>query len=697
MTAEEIVFNKSSSFENEKSCIINIFQHLIFLCILMGLYYLYNFNYFLFHSLAEIYSCIIAGGILFISMSTYSITKNNYFLFLGIGYLFILTLDVFHTITFGDIVISRNFVYDIDTRFWIAARGLELLTYLISFVFLFKQRKNFNYYIVLLFYVIVTSILFIDITQLNTLIPTMRLSSGITSIKIHIEYVYSAGFILCCFFLYKARNKMDKSLFVFLEVSMICKIFSELFFTKYLGVSDFYNMMGHLFKVISYYFLYMGVIVNGLERPFDMIKDDLNNAGHVLVEKENQRRYMEEILYQNEKCYDWIIDNSNNGIVIIKNQKIVFANNTAVYLLGAKNINDVEGMSVKEFMFDDSVDLQEFKDNIDSSNFNEINLMKMNKEIINVEYSINNVMYRGAPANLILLRDLKFKKEIKDLKTNLMENEIELNKSNEFNKILTEFFSNISHDLKTPINVILSAVQLLMMKHNEGNRDDYIKQSNRLLIIIKQNSYRLIRLVSNLIDTSKFESGFLKLQLKNHNIVSIVEDITISVGEYIRSKGVNIVFDTDEEEKIMAVDADKIERIMLNLLSNAVKFTDKGDEILVCVEDKNDYVNISVKDTGVGIPDEKLKTIFDRFAQVDKTLIRNKEGSGIGLSLVKSLTEMHGGNIKVQSKYGEGSEFIVELPVSLIDNSNTEHLDNYDSDDKIDKILIEFSDIYSID
>lgn len=188
----------------------------------------------------------------------------------------------------------------------------------------------------------------------------------------------------------------------------------------------------------------------------------------------------------------------------------------------------------------------------------------------------------------------------------------------------------------------------------------------------------------------------LKLNLHNHNIVSIVEDITLSVGEYVKSRGVNLIFDTDVEEKYMAVDDDKIERIMLNLLSNAVKFTNKDDEILVTVEDNDDFVIISVKDTGVGIPEDKLKMIFDRFAQVDKTLTRNREGSGIGLSLVKTLTEMHGGNIKVNSKLEEGSEFIIELPVTLVEENEEVSITQY-NDSKVDKVLIEFSDIYSYD
>lgn len=696
MEMDKICIKKFNVLTNRNNT--NNFRNFVFLCILIGLFYFYNFNYLLFHSLAEIYSCIIASGILMFSLSTYNMTKNNYFLFLGMGYMCFTILDIFHTLTFEGIMISERFVYDIDTRLWVAARGLEVLTHLFSFVLLYKSHKKFDFYFVFLFFFIITLFLYVDIFHYNIFIPEMRIEGvGITRNKIIFEYILAAGFLVCCIILYFARNKIDKSLFVFLEISLICKVISEIFFTMYFSVTDFYNMIGHLLKVISYYFLYVGIIVNGLQRPFEMIKISLDNADIEIKEKEKQRMYMEEIMHQNEQCYDWIIDNSSNGIVIVRDRNIVFANKTAIYLLGAKDINDVKGKNASEFLLDNSIYLNKLIDNIDSSKFNELTLLRINKETIDVEYTVNNIMYRGTPAYLILLRDLKLKREINNLKSNLKENEIELNKSNEYNKILTEFFSNISHDLKTPINVILSAVQLLNIKKKSGNTDDFMEQLDRLLGIIKQNCYRLIRLVSNLIDISKFESGFLKLELKNLNIVSIVEDITMSVGDYIRSKDVNIIFDTDVEERIIAVDADKIERIMLNLLSNAVKFTDKGDEILVSIEDKEDSVRISVKDTGVGIPDDKLKTIFDRFGQVDKTLIRNKEGSGIGLSLVKSLIEMHGGNIEVKSKLGEGSEFIVELPVRLTESNDHEFSTYYNSDNKIDKVLIEFSDIYSID
>jgi signal transduction histidine kinase len=145
----------------------------------------------------------------------------------------------------------------------------------------------------------------------------------------------------------------------------------------------------------------------------------------------------------------------------------------------------------------------------------------------------------------------------------------------------------------------------------------------------------------------------------------------------------------------MAIDSDKIERIMLNLLSNAVKFTKSGGEITVNLYERDEKFYISVKDNGFGIPQDKLHTIFERFIQVDKSLTRKREGSGIGLALVKSLVELHEGNITVNSREGEGSEFIIELPIRLVpENECSHHEENKIEDGVIERISIEFSDIY---
>ncbi|MCR1935225.1 ATP-binding protein, partial [Clostridium tepidum] len=173
-----------------------------------------------------------------------------------------------------------------------------------------------------------------------------------------------------------------------------------------------------------------------------------------------------------------------------------------------------------------------------------------------------------------------------------------------------------------------------------------------------------------------------------------VEEITLSVVYYAESKNINIIFDTDVEEKIMAVDPDKIERIILNLLSNAIKFTGNGGNIYVTIKDFGDNITISVKDTGIGIPKDKIQDIFDRFVQVDKTFRRDKEGSGIGLYLVKSFVNMHEGTVDIQSVLGKGTEFIISMPVKLVEESPEEENNVLYAPSK-ECVDMEFADIYS--
>lgn len=277
----------------------------------------------------------------------------------------------------------------------------------------------------------------------------------------------------------------------------------------------------------------------------------------------------------------------------------------------------------------------------------------------------------------------------------LAENKRLLEETVQYDKLKTEFIANMSHELRTPLNIIFSTAQLfnvLISKGEDLNTDKIRNYTSS----IKQNCYRLLRLVNNLIDMTKIDSGFMKLDLRNQNIVQVAEEITQSTAEYVQQMSRTIIFDTDQEEKVMAFDAEKLERILLNLISNATKFTKPGDEIKVTLYDKDDHIIISVKDTGRGIPEEKLSEIFQRFKQVDSLLSRSHEGSGIGLSIVKALVEMHEGTIEVKSKYEEGTEFIICLPVKVLpDNNDMEVKGEFTNQANVENINIEFSDIYS--
>lgn len=288
--------------------------------------------------------------------------------------------------------------------------------------------------------------------------------------------------------------------------------------------------------------------------------------------------------------------------------------------------------------------------------------------------------------------DLK-QKEIEQLNTLLSNFKILYNNALDYDKQQTEFFANVTHELKTPISVILGAIQLIEQK--KASTTDR-RHSSKQLQTIRQNCYRLLRLINNILDISRIDSGYIKSNMENCNLVYLIEEITQSVIPYAEQRGLLLEFDTESEEIFTAVDIGKIERIILNLLSNAIKFTPPEGKVSVNVYDREDKVLVSVKDTGLGIPLYMQTKIFERFQQVDSTLTRESEGSGIGLSLVKSFVDLHDGRITVNSELTKGSEFIIEFPVRLCDSAKEKDTKKCCTDQNkiIEAINIEFSDIY---
>ena len=260
----------------------------------------------------------------------------------------------------------------------------------------------------------------------------------------------------------------------------------------------------------------------------------------------------------------------------------------------------------------------------------------------------------------------------------------------EDNKLKLDFFVNISHELRTPVNLISSTIQLIKLNLKNLSKED-ANIISKYIDIMESNSMRLIRLINNLIDSTKIDSGFVKFTPINADIIKFVEDVCDSVVDYVDFNKMNLIFDTDREEEIVLFDPDIIERILLNLLSNAVKFNKVDGTIYVNLYTKDDEIRITVRDEGIGIPKEKLSSIFKRFEQLKTKNKIEKQGSGIGLYLVKSLVTLHGGNIKVESKVNEGSKFIITIPKKVLENGEELVIDEKEKANR--KASIEFSDI----
>lgn len=181
--------------------------------------------------------------------------------------------------------------------------------------------------------------------------------------------------------------------------------------------------------------------------------------------------------------------------------------------------------------------------------------------------------------------------------------------------------------------------------------------------IMDRNCSRLLSLINNLIDHTKIENNSYIINKKDEDIVYLVEETVLDMKDYIEEKGLELIFDTDVEEKVIRCDKVDIERCIINLVGNAVKFTPEGGLIEVLLQDLDDKVKIIVKDNGIGISEENQKIIFDRFNQVVDESSEQKGGSGLGLTITKQFITLHNGEIYVESEVGVGSEFIIILPV----------------------------------
>lgn len=345
---------------------------------------------------------------------------------------------------------------------------------------------------------------------------------------------------------------------------------------------------------------------------------------------------------------------------------------------------------------------REFFQNLDYYNFNKSNysLEELHREYLQHLNSIDNFIVKLKDE---MKDDFKYIevncKPIKDEDNNLINTIITMKditeiKSNEMklekiSESKDELFNMISHELRTPLTIIQSSLQLA----KDIYKNEIGENIEKILYRVDQNCKLLLKLINNILDVSKADAGFLKVNYTTFDIVLLTEDIVSSANYYAQSKGVDLIFDTTDEEIMINLDRDKYEKIILNILSNAIKFTPKGKGILLSIKLKKDYVQISVKDEGVGIPEEKVHRIFERFIQIDNPLSNASHGTGLGLSLVKRFVELMKGHIDVKSKLGEGTEFILKfnLNKSVLNNKedNSFQLD-FDIDNKI---ILELSDI----
>lgn len=413
----------------------------------------------------------------------------------------------------------------------------------------------------------------------------------------------------------------------------------------------------------------------------------------ILIYDVTEKVEYENALLKAKNIYNNLIQSIPNAIVMHNNKKIIFANKSFLNMMRVSSIEELGQVYIDDYI-EEEYKLSFYKQikSVENRIVNDVKktyLKIRNKEndVIEVEASTVPMPYNNTKMVTVFYDRTEIKQFEAEKKL--------INEAIKYEKMKLEFFANVSHEFKTPLNMLFTSIQTIELYLNSGIIEDNSGKLKKYLKTMKQNCYRQLRLINNLIDITKLDAGFYDINYKDVNIVEIIENLTLSIVDYADQKGVEVIFDTEYEEIIMAIDEEKIERIILNLLSNAVKFTDDGDQIILKVNRDENHLYISIKDTGIGIKKEEIGIVFDRFKQAQNSTVIKGQGSGIGLSLVKSLVELLDGKIQIKSKEFMGTEFIITLPIRSADSGNIkESYGTVKKNYNIEKINVEFSDIY---
>ncbi|MDU1538222.1 MAG: HAMP domain-containing sensor histidine kinase [Paeniclostridium sordellii] len=580
--------------------------------------------------------------------------------------LFIMSL--MYTMFFLDICISNalNYLYPKLHEYY------AIITSFIRVTIVYIAVSNFNH---------------LKAIIINNKLKSFLIITIITLISTYIEYNYIPIYNLSVIRFYKYYN-------IFLAILYI--IIAIKFFEKSLHKKEYiYSVIGSSALMFSIKSIYDFYYILNPSKEIALTSSSTIFLGFIifilgLFIELSQSIKINKILDQQRSLFIKIIDENKHSNIIIcdDNYNIIYKNTkTLKDMKESKYFNNLEIKIGNKFdiekIYKGELNIHEIEYEISKLGcYSKDIYIKDIDKILDISiqvFEICNKKYR-----VLTIKDVSEKYELEKAL-------LEYEKIKQEDIIKNEFFSNISHELKTPLNIIYSANQLLGVSVQKSNfKEIYIKYKDCLDI----NCKRMLRLIDNIVDITKLDVGFKYPEFDNYDVVKIVEDMTLSVASYANIKGIEVLFDTDVEELDIKCDPDMLERIVLNLLSNAIKFSEEGGSILVEIFSDETWVGIKVKDDGIGIPLNIQDKIFDRFVQGDKSMRRKKEGSGIGLSLVKSLVELMDGKIYLQSDGKNGTEFTVLLPNKLVEEEDKKVHKDYHVD--LQRIQLELSDIYEL-
>jgi PAS domain S-box-containing protein len=404
-------------------------------------------------------------------------------------------------------------------------------------------------------------------------------------------------------------------------------------------------------------------LVDGLQQS-----NKLSSEANEKLQKEiNERKQAEELLRQNEEKYRLLFELSPIGITTVDMKGTVTSSNPAVYRQGGYSEGDFVGKHFSKIAPIRVRDVPKFL-RVFASIIRgrvpqpfEVAYNRKDGSLGWTEIHVALLEAGGKKLGIqVLQRDITERKlmeqEIQNKNEQLKMQNKELEKAS---RAKSDFLARMSHELRTPLNVIMGFSEL-MLDQVPGEINE---EQRQCLDDMVTSSRHLLGLINEVLDLSKVEAGKVEVKIKDIALSELVESVTSAMTAVLSQRKQSLDVDLDRGLPLVYADEARLRQVFFNLLSNASKFTPEGGKIRIEALRKDGFCQVTVSDNGIGIKKEDLKQIFEPFYQADNPVTRERKGTGLGLTLVKEIVEMHGGQIRVESEYGKGSDFIFTLPL----------------------------------
>jgi len=589
--------------------------------IFTGLYFSSWYNYLLFHSIAEIFSILVAFSIFVIAWNARRLMDNNYFVFIGIAFLFVGLLDLAHTLVYPGMGILPGYGTNEAAQLWIGARYMQSLSLLIAPLFI-GRRLRVNW---LMFgYSVVTALLVVSIFYWQNFPVCFVEGAGLTQFKVISEYVISLLLLGAIFTMWQKRWQFDANVVRFLFAAILVTIASELAFTLYQSPYGLPNLIGHFLKIVAFYLIYKAIIEIGLVKPYNLLFRNLK---------------------QSEEQYRDLYEEAPNAYLSVGVDGLIKrANRSAVELLGYSRdelvgrpvsglyIDTFNGKAKAQAIFRRFLAGEEIRDE-------ELEMRRADGGRVWVNLSVRPV--RDKEGNIVASRS-----EI-----------VDITEHRKLDQLKDDFIGLVSHELRSPMTVIMGAINTVL---SEG---DYLseEETRQLLKDAALESETLSHLLGNLLELSRVQAERLVLHAEAIDVKKVIQDAIEGVER--QSSAHRFVVSTPQKLPPVYADPLRLERILYNLLENAVKYSPQGGEIKVTVKPDKEQLVIGVSDRGVGISPADQARLFAPFQRLEESRPGGARGVGLGLLVCQRLVEAHGGRIWVESKPGRGSSFFFTLPL----------------------------------